>query len=137
MWKPNPAFNFPGIPIDDLAYAGEKGRKKIPNIKESDRSARIIDCSEIKGLEVYPNAKLVVPPAIRHEVGADALALIIKSGFLETTETAIATDYGTNAEMALIHEGTIYTGSAAAGPALEGQQIKYGNLCITICNIRC
>lgn len=30
--------------------------------------------------------------------------------------------------MALIHEGTIYTGSAAAGPALEGQQIKYGNL---------
>lgn len=71
---------------------------------------------------------MVVPPAIRHEVGADALALIIKSGFLDTTETAIATDYGTNAEMALIHEGTIYTGSAAAGPALEGQQIKHGKL---------
>ncbi|MDK2824991.1 methylamine methyltransferase corrinoid protein reductive activase [Methanolobus vulcani] len=118
---------FQGIPIDDLAYAGERKKEKL-NIKESDRSARIIDCSEIKGLDVYPNAKLVVPPAIRHEVGADALALIIKSGFLDTTETAIATDYGTNAEMALIHEGTIYTGSAAAGPALEGQQIKYGKL---------
>ncbi|WP_094227676.1 methylamine methyltransferase corrinoid protein reductive activase [Methanolobus psychrotolerans] len=118
---------FQGIPIDDLAYAGERKKEKL-NIKESDRSARIVDCSEIKGLEVYPNAKLVVPPAIRHEVGADALALIIKSGFLDTKETAIATDYGTNAEMALIHEGTIYTGSAAAGPALEGQQIKYGNL---------
>ncbi|WP_340820763.1 methylamine methyltransferase corrinoid protein reductive activase [Methanolobus sp. WCC4] len=118
---------FQGIPIDDLAYAGERKKERL-NIKESDRSARIIDCSEIKGLEVYPNAQLVVPPAIRHEVGADALALIIKSGFLDTKETAIATDYGTNAEMALIHEGTIYTGSAAAGPALEGQQIKYGNL---------
>ncbi|MBP1910603.1 ASKHA domain-containing protein [Methanolobus bombayensis] len=118
---------FQGIPIDDLAYAGERKKEKL-NIKESDRSARIIDCSEIKGLDVYPNAKLVVPPAIRHEVGADALALIIKSGFLDTKETAIATDYGTNAEMALIHEGTIYTGSAAAGPALEGQQIKYGKL---------
>jgi methylamine methyltransferase corrinoid protein reductive activase len=118
---------FQGIPIDDLAYAGERKKERL-NIQESDRSARIIECSEIKGLDVYPNAKLVVPPAIRHEVGADALALIIKSGFLDTKETAIATDYGTNAEMALIHEGTIYTGSAAAGPALEGQQIKYGNL---------
>lgn len=118
---------FQGIPIDDLAYAGERKKEKL-NIKESDRSARIISCSEVTGLEVYPNAKLVVPPAIRHEVGADALALIIKSGFLDTQETAIATDYGTNAEMALIHKGTIYTGSAAAGPALEGQQIKYGKL---------
>ncbi|MDG6243531.1 MAG: ASKHA domain-containing protein [Methanolobus sp.] len=118
---------FQGIPIDDLAYAGERKKEKL-NIKEQDRSARIVDCAEIKGLEVYPNAKLVVPPAIRHEVGADALALIIKSGFLDTKETAIATDYGTNAEMALIHEGTIYTGSAAAGPALEGQQIRYGKL---------
>ncbi|TGC11427.1 methylamine methyltransferase corrinoid protein reductive activase [Methanolobus halotolerans] len=118
---------FQGIPIDDLAYAGERKKEKL-NIKEENRDARIVDCSEITGLEVYPNAKLVVPPAIRHEVGADALALIIKSGFLDTQETAIATDYGTNAEMALIHEGTIYTGSAAAGPALEGQQIKHGKL---------
>ncbi len=118
---------FQGIPIDDLAYAGERKKEKL-NIKESDRSARIVNCSEVTGLEVYPNAKLVVPPAIRHEVGADALALIIKSGFLDTQETAIATDYGTNAEMALIHKGTIYTGSAAAGPALEGQQIKHGKL---------
>lgn len=118
---------FQGIPIEDLAYAGERKKEKL-NIKEQNRDARIVDCSEVTGLEVYPNAKLVVPPAIRHEVGADALALIIKSGFLDTKETAIATDYGTNAEMALIHEGTIYTGSAAAGPALEGQQIKHGKL---------
>jgi len=118
---------FQGIPIDDLAYAGERKKEKL-NIKDQNRDARIVDCSEITGLEVYPNAKLVVPPAIRHEVGADALALIIKSGFLDTKETAIATDYGTNAEMALIHEGTIYTGSAAAGPAMEGQQIKHGKL---------
>ncbi len=118
---------FQGIAIDDLAYAGERKKEKL-NIKESDRSARIIDCSEISGLEVYPNAKLVVPPTIKHEIGADALALIVRSGFIDTQETAIATDYGTNAEMALIHKGVIYTGSAAAGPALEGQQIKYGKL---------
>jgi methylamine methyltransferase corrinoid protein reductive activase len=37
-------------------------------------------------------------------------------------------DYGTNAEMALIVDGNVYTGSAAAGPALEGQQIERGML---------
>ena len=30
----------------------------------------------------------------------------------------IAIDYGTNAEMALVYRGRVYTGSAAAGPAL-------------------
>ena len=60
-----------------------------------------------------------------HEVGADALALIIKSGMLDSDEISIATDYGTNAEMALKVKDIIYTGSAAAGPALEGQQIRH------------
>ena len=49
---------------------------------------------------------------------------------LEKDEIAIATDYGTNAEMALIHKGTVYTGSTAAGPALEGQQIEHGILAL-------
>src|SRR5690606_35340483 len=54
--------------------------------------------------------------------------LITKSGMLESDEISIATDYGTNAEMALKVKDIIYTGSAAAGPALEGQQIKHGTL---------
>ena len=41
---------------------------------------------------------------------------------------AIRSYYGTNAEMALKVKDIIYTGSAAAGPALEGQQIKHGTL---------
>ena len=56
------------------------------------------------------------------------LALIIKSGMLDSDQVSIATDYGTNAEMALKVKDIIYTGSAAAGPALEGQQIKNGTL---------
>jgi methylamine methyltransferase corrinoid protein reductive activase len=49
---------------------------------------------------------------------------------LEKEEIAIVTDYGTNAEMALIYKGTVYTGSTAAGPALEGQQIEDGLLAL-------
>ncbi len=117
---------FQGITIEDLAYAGERKKKKY-NIQEQTRNARIIPSSEISGLEEF-NCEVVVPPAIKHEVGADALALITKSGMLESDEISIATDYGTNAEMALKVKDIIYTGSAAAGPALEGQQIKHGTL---------
>jgi len=84
--------------------------------------------AEIEGFEEARNCKLLVPPSIKHEVGADALALIIKAGMIESNEIAIATDYGTNAEMALKANGIIYTGSAAAGPALEGQEIEYGSI---------
>ncbi len=117
---------FQGITIEDLAYAGERKKKKY-HIEDQKRDARIVQSSEIPGLEEL-ECEIRVPPAIKHEVGADALALIVKSGMLESEEIAIATDYGTNAEMALKVGDVIYTGSAAAGPALEGQQIKHGNL---------
>jgi methylamine methyltransferase corrinoid protein reductive activase len=56
--------------------------------------------------------------------------MMIQTGMLEKDETAITTDYGTNAEMALIVDGTVYSGSTAAGPALEGQQIEDGLLAL-------
>ncbi len=117
---------FQGVSIEDLAYAGERKKKKY-NIQEQNRNARIISSTEISGLEEF-NCEVVVPPAIKHEVGADALALITKSGMLDSDKISIATDYGTNAEMALKVKDIIYTGSAAAGPALEGQQIKHGTI---------
>jgi len=118
---------FQGIPIDDLAYAGENKREKL-NIQEQKRESALLKSSEISGLEKFTNCIVVIPPAIKHEIGADALALIVNSGMLENDDIAIATDFGTNAEMALKHNGIIYTGSAAAGPALEGQQISSGVL---------
>ena len=127
---------FQEIPIEDLAYAGERKKQKY-HIEEQNRDARIIPLPEISGFEEFKNCKLYVPPAIKHEVGADALALIEKSGMLSSEEIAIATDYGTNAEMALKANGVIYTGSAAAGPALEGQEIEDGAIASprTICDV--
>ncbi|AEH61791.1 4Fe-4S ferredoxin iron-sulfur binding domain protein [Methanosalsum zhilinae DSM 4017] len=118
---------FQGIPVEDLAYAGERKKKKL-NIKEQERKAAIISSSDIPGLEDFGDCQVMIPPAIKHEVGADALALIVKSGMLDSDDISIATDYGTNAEMALKVDNVIYTGSAAAGPALEGQQIRDGIL---------
>lgn len=114
------------IPVDDLAYAGEKGRQ-VKGIVEQKRDAGVFDPVEY-GIDVPDGTELYVPPAIRHEIGADALAMMYKSGFLEEKETCLVTDYGTNAEMALKVGDEIYTGSAAAGPAMEGQSIKHGML---------
>ena len=117
---------FQGIPVDDLAFAGDNAHK-ARGITEQRRDAGIFSAVDV-GLDVREGTELCVPPAIRHEIGADALAMMYKSGFLEQKENCLVTDYGTNAEMALKIGDDIYTGSAAAGPAMEGQSIRYGML---------
>jgi methylamine methyltransferase corrinoid protein reductive activase len=113
-----------GIEIRDLAFAGKNALKKI-HVKPLERKGHIVSGNEI-GL--YADVDVIIPPSVRHEIGADALAMMIKSGFLDTSETCMVTDYGTNAEMALKVGDRIYTGSAAAGPVIEGQQISKGML---------
>ncbi len=117
---------FQGIPVDDLAFAGENAKRER-GIKDQERNAGIFSAVDV-GLDVPDGTELYVPPAIRHEIGADALAMMYKSGFLEDDRNCMVTDYGTNAEMALKVGDDIFTGSAAAGPAMEGQSIKYGML---------
>ena len=117
---------FQGIPVDDLAFAGENAHK-ARGIQEQKRDAGVFSAVDV-GLNVKDGCELYVPPSIRHEIGADALAMMYKSGFLEQKENCLVTDYGTNAEMALKIGDEIYTGSAAAGPAMEGQSIKCGML---------
>ncbi|MCQ5375243.1 MAG: methylamine methyltransferase corrinoid protein reductive activase [Methanomassiliicoccales archaeon] len=118
---------FEGIEIRDLAYAGESILKRF-NITRPNRRGHTTTAGAIGLTVVGPETEVAIPPAIRHEVGADALAMIIKSKMLEKKETCMVTDYGTNAEMGLYHEGELYSGSAAAGPAMEGQHISHGML---------
>lgn len=120
---------FQGIEIRDLAYAGKRKLESLGVVPPA-RNAQIVKASEIAGLEIPGDADVLIPPAVRHEIGADALAMMIQTGMLDRGETAIVTDYGTNAEMALVAEGVVYTGSTAAGPALEGQQIGDGILAL-------
>ena len=120
---------FQGIEIRDLAYAGKRKLEALGVIPPK-RNAQIVKAREIKGLELPGEADILIPPAVRHEIGADALAMMIQTGMLDKDEIAIVTDYGTNAEMALIVKGIVYTGSTAAGPALEGQQIEDGILAL-------
>ncbi len=120
---------FQEIEIRDLAYAGKRKLESL-GVVPPKRDAQIVKASEIRGLDLNPDVEVLIPPAVRHEIGADALAMMIQTGMLEKEEISIVTDYGTNAEMALVHNGVVYTGSTAAGPALEGQQIEHGLLAL-------
>jgi len=120
---------FQEIEIRDLAYAGKRKLAAL-GVVAPKREAQILKACEITGLNLPAEADILIPPAVRHEIGADALAMMIQTGMLINDEIAIATDYGTNAEMALIVNGIVYTGSTAAGPALEGQHISDGLLAL-------
>jgi len=119
---------FQNTEILDLAYAGEAKQKNLGvyNVK---RDARIFPANEIfKGIYTMDNCEIIIPPAIKHEIGADALAMMMETDFINQDGPCLVTDYGTNAEMALKVGDKIITASAAAGPAIEGQGINCGML---------
>lgn len=111
-----------GTTTDDLLYSGSSSGKQ--GITSPDRRAATINAEAI-GLDV--SCDLLLPPAIMAEVGADAVALLHRT--LERDDGPVMmTDFGTNAEMALVIDDMILVGSAAAGPALEGGHIRHGML---------
>jgi len=118
---------FEGIEIRDLAYAGER-KKKLLGVEPPNRDAKKLPAAHVAGLRLPAQVQVFIPGAVKHEIGADALAMMVQSNLLETNEIALVTDYGTNAEMALKVGERIITGSCAAGPALEGQHIEFGML---------
>ncbi|MBC7120650.1 MAG: methylamine methyltransferase corrinoid protein reductive activase [Candidatus Methanosuratus sp.] len=117
---------FQNIEVRDLAYWGEHAMRDF-NIKPPERNACVIKAGSV-GLDLNPEADIYIPPGVKHEIGADALAMLVKSGVLEKRGTSLVTDFGTNAEIALVIDGEVFTCSAAAGPAIEGQRIEKGML---------
>ena len=67
-----------------------------------------------------------LPPCMNAFVGADITCAVLASGMCEKNDTALLCDIGTNGEMALWKDGTLYVTSTAAGPAFEGAGISCG-----------
>ena len=73
-----------------------------------------------------PDATVYLPPCIAAFIGADTVTATLASDLREIPETALLCDIGTNGEMVLWHENTLYACSTAAGPAFEGAGISMG-----------
>ena len=84
-------------------------------------TAREVDLTAIPS-----DATVYLPPCIAAFVGADTVTATLASDLRELPETALLCDIGTNGEMVLWHNGTLYACSTAAGPAFEGAGISMG-----------
>ena len=66
-----------------------------------------------------------LPPCMNAFVGADISCAVLASGMCKE-KTSLLCDIGTNGEIALWKDGTLYVTSTAAGPAFEGALISCG-----------
>jgi len=68
------------------------------------------------------------PPCIGAFVGADHVCALISADFSPSGPTALLCDLGTNAEVALRANDTLFVTSTAAGPAFEGTGVRGSDL---------
>ena len=113
----NPAMQqiFFGLSVSNLI---EIPFSPVLRRNESFRAAEYIPALE--------NAVLITPPDVSGYVGADTTACVLSSGLYAEDELTLLVDIGTNGEMVLGNRERMLCCSTAAGPALEGANIKFG-----------
>ena len=78
------------------------------------------------GLDVNPQARILIFPNIGSYFGGDLIAGILFSEIYKKPQTCILVDVGTNAEVVLGNETWLIACAGAAGPALEGGVTRMG-----------
>ena len=113
----NPAMQqlFLGIHPENLA--------KLPFAPVLTRAEYCSAGAFVSGLS---GAKMLIVPDVSGFVGADTLACVLATTLAEQQEPALLVDIGTNGEMVLTDGKRMVACSAAAGPALEGANIRFG-----------
>lgn len=86
--------------------------------------AKAIPCAGI--LPVCSNAELLIIPDISGYIGADTLGCILATEIYKKEEITLIIDIGTNGEMVMGNRNRMIACSTAAGPALEGANIRFG-----------
>jgi uncharacterized 2Fe-2S/4Fe-4S cluster protein (DUF4445 family) len=107
---------FMRLPVYPLCY---------PPFNASVQEALDVKARDI-GLKIAPGAYVHVMPNIAGFVGADHVAMLVAVDALNLKETTLAIDIGTNTEVSLIYNDSIYSASCASGPAFEGGHISCG-----------
>ena len=67
-----------------------------------------------------------LPPCMHAFVGADITCAVLAAGQCDSGAVSLLCDIGTNGELALWKDGTLWVTSTAAGPAFEGAGISCG-----------
>lgn len=70
--------------------------------------------------------RIYLPPVISAYVGADITSGILSAQIYKKSGTTLFVDIGTNGEMVVARDGSLFATSTAAGPAFEGMNIAFG-----------
>ena len=130
-------FSLAGDSLADITIAAAAGNSVMEHLflgispeplsrvpyKPAFKGARTIE-AEKAGLGL--SCGLYVFPLIGGFVGGDAGAVAATVGMPGGDKPVLAIDIGTNSEILLSSGGVLYATSAAAGPAFEGGQVKFG-----------
>lgn len=113
----NPAMQqlFLGISPENLAAV-----PFVPVLK----TAKTVPCKEF--LPVCSKAQLLIVPDVSGYIGADTMGCILATRLYAKEETTLLVDIGTNGEMVLGGRDFLIACSTAAGPALEGANVRFG-----------
>lgn len=113
----NPAMQqlFLGVSPENLA-----GVPFAPVLTE----AKTVPCRDV--LPVCENAALLIVPDIAGYIGADTMGCVLSTEMYRAEELTLMVDIGTNGEMVLGDRERMIACSTAAGPALEGANIRFG-----------
>lgn len=77
-------------------------------------------------LPIWENGELLIVPDVSGFVGADTVACVLSCGLDQQEEVCLLVDIGTNGEMVMGNRNRMVACSTAAGPALEGANIRCG-----------
>ena len=77
-------------------------------------------------LPALKNAALLTVPDISAYVGADTVSCLLSTRMEEDSRLTLLVDIGTNGEMVLGNREKMFCCATAAGPALEGANIRFG-----------
>lgn len=72
------------------------------------------------------NAEFIIVPDISGYVGADTMGCVLATQMYKKETVTLMVDIGTNGEMVLGNKNHMIACSTAAGPALEGANIRFG-----------
>ncbi len=107
---------FYDLPVDDLL---------VPPYEIKTPNSLDLPTGDL-GILLGNGAMCYSPPLIGSFVGCDAIAVVLASGLMSSTETTVIADVGTNTEIIIGHKGNLLITSAASGPALEGMSLDCG-----------
>ena len=86
--------------------------------------AEVVSCEAF--LPICAKAQLMIVPDLAGYIGADTIGCLLATGFSEKDEINLLVDIGTNGELVLGNRHRMIACATAAGPALEGANIRFG-----------